>query len=269
MNRFIGAIALVLTLGTLVAAQQPAQQPQQPAGGRGAQGGGRGAPPTPRAQSPIDLTGDWVSIVTEDWRWRMMTPAKGDVSSIPVNAEARKVAEAWDPARDTAAGEQCRAYGAPALMRIPGRIRFSWENDTTLRVDTEAGTQTRLFRFGGGAAPAVTTAAANAPNYQGNSAATWTIVGGRRGSTNRGGSLTVVTTGLRPGYLRKNGVPYSARTTVTEYYNATSEPNGDRWLIITTVVDDPQYLTGRFITSTHFKKVPNGSSWNPTACDAA
>ena len=268
MHRFIGAIAIALTVGTLVAAQQPAQQPQQPAGRGGAQGG-RGAPPTPRAQSPIDLTGDWVSIVTEDWRWRMMTPAKGDVSSIPVNAEARKVAEAWDPARDTAAGEQCRAYSAPALMRIPGRIRFSWDNDTTLRVDTEAGTQTRLFRFAGGAAPAVTTVAANAPNYQGNSVATWTIVGGRRGSTNRGGSLTVVTTGMRPGYLRKNGVPYSANARLTEYYHATSEPNGDRWLIITTVVEDPQYLTGRFITSTHFKKVPNGSSWNPTPCDAA
>src|SRR5688572_3173540 len=125
MTRSIATVVFALVMGALVLAQQPA--------GRGAQ-----APPTPRAQSPIDLTGDWVSVITEDWRWRMMTPPKGDVSSIPVTAEARKVTDAWDPARDTAAGEQCRSYGAPAIMRVPGRIRISWENDTTMRIDTEA-----------------------------------------------------------------------------------------------------------------------------------
>ncbi|MBI4264027.1 MAG: hypothetical protein HY657_06615 [Acidobacteria bacterium] len=222
-----------------------------------------GAPPTPRAQAPIDLTGDWVSVVTEDWRWRMITPPKGDVSSIPVTAEARTVADAWDPQRDIAAGEQCRAYGAPAIMRIPGRIRISWENDTTLRVDTEAGTQTRLFRFGAAAPPDGPAA------WQGHSVATWQIVGGRRGAPVTGGSLTVVTTGLRPGYLRKNGVPYSTDARVTEYYNASTETNGDRWLIVTTQVEDPRYLAvPRWVTSTHFKKVPDGSSWNPTPCEA-
>lgn len=252
MTRSICATAFfALAMGALVMAQQPA--------GRGAQ-----APPTPRAQSPIDMTGDWVAVVTEDWRWRMMTPPKGDVSSIPVTAEARKIAEAWDPAKDTAAGEQCKAYGAPGLMRIPGRIRVSWENDTTMKVETEAGTQTRLFRFGNQPAPA------GAPTYQGNSAATWTIVGGRgRGATPRGGSLSVITTGMRPGYIRKNGVPYSANARVSEYYNATTETNGDRWLIITTVIEDPQYIQGRWVTSTHFKKVANGSSWTPTACEAS
>ena len=252
MIRSIAIFVFALTMSALVVAQQPA--------GRGAQ-----VPPTPRAQSPIDLTGDWVSVITEDWRWRMVTPPKGDVSSIPVTAEARKVADGWDPARDTAAGEQCKSYGAPAIMRVPGRIRISWENDTTMRLDTEAGTQTRLFRFGAAQTPA----AAAAPGYQGNSQATWQIVGGRgRGAAPRGGSLTVVTTGMRPGYLRKNGVPYSERARVTEYYTATNEPNGDRWLIITTVVEDPVYLNAKFITSTNFKKVANGSSWTPTPCEA-
>lgn len=248
MTRVLTAIAVALTLSAV---------------GLGAQQGARGGPPpTPRAQAPVDLTGDWVSIVTEDWRWRMMTPPKGDVSSIPVTAEARKVTEAWDPARDTAAGEQCRAYGAPAIMRIPGRIRMAWENDTTLRIDTEAGTQTRLFRFGSPPPPA------GAPTWQGNSVARWQVAGGRRGAGARGGTLEVVTTGMRPGYLRKNGVPYSANARVSEYYNATSEPNGDRWLIITTVIEDAQYINGRWVTSTHFKKVPNGSSWTPTPCEA-
>jgi hypothetical protein len=227
-----------------------AQQPQAP------------PPPTPRAQAPVDLTGYWVSIVTEDWRWRMVTPPKGDYSSLPLTPAARKIADGWDPKRDAAAGESCRAYGAAAIMRVPGRIRITWENDTTLRVDTEAGTQTRLFRFG---APPP----AAQPSWQGTSVAQWQIAGGRRGAPPTGGSLRVVTTGLRPGYIRKNGVPYSANTTVTEYYNRTNEPNGDTWLVVTTIVEDPVNLNGRFVTSSHFKKAADGSIWTPTPCEAS
>ena len=101
-----------------------------------------------RGNQPIDLTGYWVSIVTVDWRWRMVTPAKGDYQGVQLNAEGRKVADAWDPAKDEAAGEQCKSYGAPALMSVPGRIHITWQDDTTLKVDADAGTQTRLLRFG-------------------------------------------------------------------------------------------------------------------------
>ena len=112
-------------------------------------GGGAQRPPASARQiAPYDFTGYWVSVVTEDWRWRMMTPAKGDYASVPLNRAAERVADAWDPAKDEATGEECRAYGAPAIMRVPGRIHITWENDTTLRIDTEAGTQTRLLRFG-------------------------------------------------------------------------------------------------------------------------
>jgi hypothetical protein len=222
------------------------------------------AAPSPRAQAPVDLTGDWVSVVTEDWRWRMVTPPKGDYASMPLTAEARKVADAWNPARDLASGEACRAYGAAAIMRLPGRVRIAWEGEATLRVDTEAGTQTRLFRFG--ASPAGGSAA---PTWQGRSIAQWQLAGGgRRGASPTGGSLRVVTTGMRPGYLRRNGVPYSANATSTEYYNRTIEPNGDSWLIVTTVVEDPLYLAARFVTSSHFKKVTDGSTWTPTPCEA-
>jgi hypothetical protein len=246
-----GTIGFLLALGTLVGAQ----------GGRGGQAG---PPPTPRAQQPIDLTGTWVSIVTEDWRWRMITPPKGDFPSIPMNAEARKVAEAWDPARDAAAGEQCRSYGAANIMRVPGRIRISWENDSTLRVDTEAGTQTRLFVFGRPQPGSERT-------WQGTSAAAWQFAGGGRrggGPARPGGSLRVVTTNLRTGYLQKNGVPYSENAVVTEYFNTTREPNGDQWLVVTTVVEDPRYLNTRFARSSHFKKVAD-TPWTPTACEAS
>lgn len=246
---------LVLVSASLVSAQ-----------GRGR--GPAGPPPTPKAAAPVDLTGYWVSLVTEDWRWRMVTPAKGDYASVPLNPEGRKVADVWDPAKDEAAGEQCKAYGAPALMRLPGRVHIYWESDTALRVDTDAGTQTRTFRFG------AATGTAASPSWQGVSIADWeTMPAGRAvfGAPDVGvptGALKLTTTHLRPGYLRKNGVPYSENTILTEYYNATKEPNGDQWLVVTTIVNDPKYLNQPFITSTHFKKEPDNSKWNPTPCSS-
>jgi hypothetical protein len=227
---------------------------------QGRQGGG--APVTARAAAPIDLTGTWVSVVTEDWRWRMLTPPKGDYASVPLNDAGTKAADAWDPAKDTAAGEQCRGYGAAAIMRVPGRIRISWESDTALKIETEAGTQTRLLNF-------VAPAQRGEPTWQGTSIANWQISGGRRGGAVRGGSLRISTTNMRPGYLRKNGVPYSANARLTEYINRTDEANGDSWLIVTTVVEDPQNLTARFVTSSHFKKVADGSAWSVTPCSAS
>jgi hypothetical protein len=196
----------------------------------------------------------------------MRTPPKGDYASLPLTDAATKVADAWDPAKDTAAGEQCRAYGAAAIMRVPGRIRISWENDTTLKIETEAGTQTRALNF-------VAAAQKGDPSWQGTSIANWQFAGGGRrgggGGISRGGSLRVITTNMRPGYLRKNGVPYSANARLTEYINRTNEQNGDSWLVFTSIVEDPQYLNARFVTSSHFKKVPDGSAWSPTPCSAS
>jgi hypothetical protein len=80
-------VALVPTFafGVLVHAQR---------GGRGAQA----APPTPRAAAPFDLSGQWVSLITEDWRHRQFTPAKGDYVPLPLSPAARKIADSWDPA---------------------------------------------------------------------------------------------------------------------------------------------------------------------------
>src|SRR3972149_2573263 len=87
--------------------------------------------PTAQASAPIDLTGYWVSIVSEDWRWRMVTPPKGEYSSVPITEEAKKLADAWDPARDAANGEQCKAYGAAGLMRQPTRLHITWQDGNT------------------------------------------------------------------------------------------------------------------------------------------
>jgi hypothetical protein len=239
-------------------------------------GQNRGAPPpapTARESAAIDLTGYWVAFVNEDWRYRMVTPAKGDFRGVPITLEALKVVNAWDPAADQAAGNQCRSYGAAAIMRVPGRIHVTWQDDNTLRLDTDAGTQTRLFRFG--SAPA----AAGPPTWQGNSAARWERSGGGpgggpgagpggAGAPARGGSLTVVTTNMRAGYLRKNGVPYSENATVTEYFDVAPQRDGGQLLVVTTVVDDPRYLQQPFIVSSHFKKEADASKWDPTPCSA-
>jgi hypothetical protein len=240
--------------------------------GRGGRGGAPPAPVSPREAALVDLTGYWVAVVTEDWRFRMVTPPKGDYASVPLNPEGRRVADTWDPAKDEAAGEQCKSYGVGNVMRVPGRFHFTWDNDNTLKVEADAGTQTRLFHFG--AAPPQ----AGEPTWQGYSAAQWEGGPAGRGGQggppapqagqNRGGSLKVVTTHMRPGYLRKNGVPYSGNAVVTEYYDRTMESNGDSWLVVTTIVDDPQYLQQPFITSTHFKREADGSKWNPTPCTA-
>src|SRR5438105_1263344 len=104
---------------------------------------GSQVPATAKAAAPKDLAGYWVSMVTEDWRIRMVVPDRSDYQSVPMNPHGYKVADGWDPAKDQAAGEQCRSYGAPALMRVPGRLHISWQDDNTLRMDADSGTQTR------------------------------------------------------------------------------------------------------------------------------
>lgn len=226
---------------------------------------GRGAPvpaPTARASAPIDLTGYWVAVVSEDWRYRMLVPPKGDYRGVPLTRDAVQVADAWNPAADEAAGEQCKSYGAAAIMRVPGRIHVTWQDDNTLRVDTDAGTQTRLLRF---SAPA---AADDKPTWQGTSVARWEG-GGRGGGAAPGGSLAVTTTNMRAGYLRKNGVPYSQNARLTEYFDLAPASSGaGAVLVVTTVVDDPRYLTQPFIVSSHFRKEADASKWDPTPCSA-
>ena len=106
-------------------------------------------------------------------------------------------------------------------------------------------------------------------SWQGSSRAEWNIAGGGRGrGAQRFGSMRSVTTNLRPGYLRKNGIPYSANAVYTEHWDLHTRPNGDRYLVITSIVEDPTYLQMPWTTALHFKQEPDGSKWDPTPCDA-
>ena len=262
MARVSRSIAMCAVLAFVVArGGVAAQQPPAPAAAAS-------QPSSAKARAPVDLTGYWVSLITEDWRFRMVTPPKGDVASLPVNAEGRKVADAWDSAKDGA----CDAYGAAAIMRMPGRLHMTWQDDNTLKVETDAGQQTRLLRFGPSASPP------GERSWQGQSVAEWVSGGGggRAGFGAFGGfggapgaprwaPLRVVTTNLRAGWLRKNGVPYSENAVVTEYFLKLVD-EGDQWLTVTTTVEDPKYLTGSLITSSNFKREPDGAKWKPTPC---
>ena len=177
---------------------------------------------TPQQAALVDLTGNWVSVVTEEWLWRMTTPRKGDYTSIPLSDEGRRVADRWDPATEGS----CQAYGAGGLMRIPMRLRISWRGDDALAVETDAGQQTRLLRFD-------RTPPAGARSLQGHSMAEWEPIGGppvvrsgRPGPAGapRGGALKVVTTNLSEGWLRPNGVAYSESTSLLEYLGPRDLP---------------------------------------------
>jgi hypothetical protein len=227
-------------------------------------------PTTARAAAPFDITGHWVSLITDDWVYRMITPARGDVSYVPLNAEGRRLADMWDPARDEAAGEQCKGYAAPAIMRLPSRVEITWQDDNTLKLDIDTGMQTRVFHFGQGEPQ-------GARSWQGWSAASWQLSGTTEqfypgptslGQIKRAGSLKVDTTNLRAGYLRKNGVPFSENAFMTEYYSLIVEDDGNQYLVIQTFVADPRYLTNHFVRTLQFKREPDGSKRNPVPCSA-
>lgn len=275
----VAAIAAVLTFGSAIAILA------QGRGGGLGKGGGKGGPGlSAREQAPIDLTGYWVSLVTEDWLYRMVTPPKltksnkDAVASIPLTPAAQNAAMAWDPAADEAAGKQCLAYGPYGVIRLPGRLHIEWVDDQTLKVEKDYGTQTRLLHFGGTPTGPATLQGYSVASWEGlgrGGRGTFGVPPGATGDANAGkatptqirpGHLHVVTTLMTPGYLRKNGVPYSANMVLTENWDIVHQPDGTQYLIVSSVVEDPVNLTQPWRTSTHFKKEPDGSKFKPSPC---
>jgi len=241
-----------------------------------AQGRAAAAPPPAngKAGAPIDITGNWVSLISDDWVYRMITPKKGDYLYVPLNAEGKRTADTWDPARDQAAGEECKGYAAPAIMRLPSRVQITWQDENTLKLDIDNGMQTRLFRFG-------QKEPQGARSWQGWSFARWEISGNTDaqptfagantslGAVKRQGSLHVDTNNLKAGYLRKNGVPFSENAFMTEYYNLIVEEDGNQYLVIQTFVEDAKYLNRHFVRTLQFKREPDASKRTPVPCSAS
>ena len=287
-----GAVGLAVTLLEMqdsVQAQQAGQGAAQGAGQGGGQAAPQGPPPTARASAPYDPTGQWVSVITNNWRNRMVPPPRGGNADIPLNAAGTKIADSWPgPAPDEAAKAECKYYGAASLLFQPTRLRVTWQDDQTLRIDTDAGTQTRLFRFTN-ATPEGTTTATAAPGprtYQGSSIASWesrrpAAGGGGGGGGGRGGRgaaaqnpaaryLKVTTTNMLPGYLRKNGVPYGEQASLIEYFDVVPQSDGTTMMFVTIAVTDPEFLNGQYAVIAHFKKESAGDAakWEPSPCSA-
>ncbi len=227
--------------------------------------GPAGPPPSPQEAAPFDMTGYWVSVVTEDWRWRMLVPPVGDLGSIPLNQAGEELANAWMP--DGSDVESCLAFGGAGIIRYPGRLHISWEDEETLRIDFSAGSQTRLLHFN------ADDSSAPAASLQGYTKANWYKERQTRGlgfggpvRSFEGGNLRTSTSALSTGYLQRNGVPYSDQATVDDFYRVVETPRGERWLIVTSVISDPVYLREEIIWSTNFKYEANGDSWEPTSC---
>jgi hypothetical protein len=265
------ALSGMLLLHSAIASAQSSRQPPPPA-----------SPPsavTPastdlaaQAQAAFDPTGYWVAMVTRDWRYRMIVPGRGYYAGIPLTLEGKQFADRWDPAHDEAAGLECEAYGAPALMRVPTRLHITWQDANTLRVETDAGMQTRLLHFDR------TQQSPAEPTRQGYSRAEWQLHVVQRGGIGpaealaapkdepRHGSLKVVTSNLLPGLLRKNGVPYSANAALTEYWELNAGPDGNDWLTLTSVLHDPTNLRLDYYFNPIFQREPDGSKWAPSQC---
>lgn len=234
-------------------------------------------PADARAGAPVDLTGQWVPLITEDWRWRMITPPVGDYVSIPLNPAGVARSLAWDQAADRAMGRECLPYGPGGLLRLPLRIRFDWEDGNTLRLQTDEGEQVRRFHFVS-PAPGAERAelarpvlATGAPSLQGHTVAQWHAYPqsrglGYRGGGTSGGALRAVTSNTSGGYLRRNGVPYSPDAVITEQFNLVTLPGGDALLVVTTQVVDPANLAQPFVVSTTFRKETDLSHWSPGPC---
>jgi hypothetical protein len=254
------ALALGVALAVPIAGLVRADQGQRGAG----PGGGA---PSPRAAAPVDLTGYWVSIVTEDWIERM-SPASPP-SGVPRGGGRGGGGARGGGAAPAGAGvtDPCRAYAAAGSLRVPGRLNITWVDDNTLEIDMDAGTQTRVLHFEPTEPPAQRT-------LQGYSVARWdTGARGRGGRGGRGGaaappswgSLEVVTTNMSGGYLLSSRSPYGQDAVLTEHFTRHDD-FGAEYFTVTAILEDDG---ARRITSSTFKKEPDGSKFTPTGCELA
>lgn len=217
-----------------------------------------------RAQAPFDPTGQWVSLLTRDWVYRMIVPGRGEYQGIPLSLAGKQFADAWDASQYEATGRQCAPYGGAVVMLLPTRLRINWQDEQTLQVQTDAGMQTRLLHFQAPDLPA-----GQPRSWQGYSSATWIRPGGAPPPAGQSGfgTLKIATTNLLAGLIRKNGVAYSDQTSLTERWELHADPATQTpYLIVTGVLRDPVYLTREYYYTATFQREEDGSKWDPTPC---
>ena len=227
-----------------------------------------------REAAPVDLTGYWVSPSWRTGAGAWSRRSKAMPRACPSTPQARPSSTPGIPAKDEAAGDECKAYGAPGLMRVPGRLRIRWQDDDTLedrsrrrRADALAalrrGAARTASRRAGKATRGPVGASDGAPGTGRRAGSAWRRGGPRRAERSRWRrrSCCRATCG-------RMAFRTASETTCTEYFDRFTEPDGTEWFTVTTIVTDPVYLGVPFVTTTDFRKERDGASWDPRPCTA-
>ena len=203
----------------------------------------------PPLAAEADLSGFWGPRVHEDHKYRWEGPEHGEYDGLPLTAEAYAIADAWDPMEYYRPENQCSPMGITMILRIPGNVHISYEDENTLRIDSEIFGMTRRVYLDA------------RPREDG--PLTW---GGHSLGEWEADTLKVVTTHMLPGTghggLRRNGVPTSADMVMTEYFL-----RHDDYLSTIQIVDDPQYLLEPLIRSVTFRQLPDVAELGPWDCE--
>jgi len=196
-------------------------------------------------QPGIDLSGAWAPEPHEE---STGNPAIADFLGVPINDGARAVGLAWSPSRVTVAEHQCQVHVAPYLLGGPLNLRIWEERDQqsqnleNIRMYISTYEQNRTIWMDDRPHPPE----AAAHTWMGFSTGTW-----------EGNMLTVYTTHLKAGYLRRNGLPESDRATLIEHFMR----HGD-YLVHVSEVTDPVTLTEPFVRTQVFHRVSQeGQNW--------
>jgi len=205
------------------------------------------------AVAQIDLSGEWNPMFHEDQPERIPGPEIGDYLGLPITDAARLRAEAWDAEILTLPEHQCKPHPADYGPRGPFNLRI-WKE-----VDTPTQQIIAWHTHGSWQAPERTIYMDGRPHPPEYAAHTW-----QGFSTGKwdGDILTVTTTHLKIGWIRRNGIPRSDRATLTEHWIR----HDDR-LTLVSIVNDPVYLTEPFIRSTDFLLDPH-QQIDPYPCES-
>jgi hypothetical protein len=197
------------------------------------------------AQPGIDLSGAWAPEPHEE---SVGNPAIADFLGVPITEAARAVGLAWSPSRVTVPEHQCQVHVAPYIMGGPLNLRIWEERDNqaqklqSIRMYISTYEQNRTIWMDGRPHPP----AAAAHTWMGFSTGNWD-----------GNTLTVYTTHMKQGYLRRNGLPESDQATLIEHFMR----HGD-YLVHVSEVTDPVTLTEPFVRTQIFHRTPQeGQNW--------
>ena len=194
------------------------------------------------ASAQFDITGSYNAIFHEDQPERIPGPSLGDYLGLPINDSARAFADAWDASRLTVPEHQCRAHSSPYILRGPLNMRIWDERDpetqqvVAFHIDISNFQQRRTVWMDGRAHPSRFAE----HTWMGFSTGRW-----------EGETLVVTTTHIKQMWHRRNGLPQSDQTTLTERFSLHGSV-----LTHVTYTDDPVYLTEPLVKTTNMLRNP-------------